>query len=102
MPAPYPFASVEVTGTAATASTATLAAAAGVRRGVQAVTISCSGAASTAITLSIVDGATTIWETDLTLAVEVPQSPLQAPVLGTAGNAVTITASAGASGCVIK
>lgn len=102
MPAPYPFASVEVTGTAATATTATLAAAAGVRRGVQAVTVSCSGAASGPITLSIVDGATTIWETDLTLALEVPQSPLQAPVVGAAGNAVAVTASAGAASCVVK
>lgn len=102
MPAPYPFASVEVTGTAATATTATLAAAAGVRRGVQSVTVSCSVAASPAVTLSIVDGATTIWEADLALVVGVPQSPLQAPLLGTAGNAVAVTTSAGASTSVIK
>lgn len=102
MPTPYPVSSVEVTGTAATATAATLAAAAGVRRVVDAVTVSCSGAASGPITLTIADGATTVWSTDLTLALEVPQSPLPQPLLATLGNAVTITASAGAASCVIK
>ena len=102
MPAPFPMSSTEVTGTAAAATTVTLAAAPGVRRTVAAVTVSCSGAASGPITLSITDGATVVWNTDLTLALEVPQSPLVAPVLCGAGNAVAITASAGAASCVVK
>ncbi len=99
---PYPVSSTYVLGTAATATTATVAAAAGVRRVIDAVTVSCSGAASGPITLIVQDGATTVWGTDLTLALEVPQSPLPLPVLASTGNGVTVTASAGAASCVIK
>ena len=102
MAAPYPVSSVAVVGTAATATVATLAAAAGVRRAVQGVTLSCSGAASGPITLTIADGATTVFTTDLSLAIGVPQSPVANAILAGLGNAVTVTASAGAASCVVK
>lgn len=100
MPTAYSYATI--TGTAATITTVTLAAAPGVRRVVQSVEVSCVGAASGAITLSITDGATVEYLADLTLAVEVPQQPLAAPFEGGVGNALAISTSAGAASCVIK
>lgn len=105
MPAPYPTTSVTATGAAAAATTVTLAAAAGVRHAVQSITVSCSGAAvtnSAPITLTVSDGATAIFVIDLILSVGVPVYPLPSPLMGTAGNAMTITTSAGPASSVVK
>lgn len=97
-----PFSSVYAISAANTAVTTTLAAAPGARRVIQSVTVSASGAASPGpITLAIVDGATTIYQTDLTLTEYVPQT-ITPGVGGSLGNAVAITASAGATGTLVK
>ena len=96
--APHP--NGTATAAANTAVTVNVTAVAGVRRIIGAVIASGSVAAGV-FTLTIQDGATTVFVADLNLAAGVPWS-LPAPVECTAGNAVTVTLSAGGSTVVGK
>ncbi|MFE2998682.1 hypothetical protein ACFXG4_27225 [Nocardia sp. NPDC059246] len=67
------------------------------------IVLSASGAASGVITVTIADGATTILQLDLQLAIATPVTiPLPADIAITLGNAATVTVSAGATSCVVK
>lgn len=91
------------TAAAAAAVSIILPASVGVQNILQFVAVSASGAASGPITLTVQDGATNILVLDLSLAVGATQvlSP-QAAIGGTAGNTMTVTASAPAAGSVLK
>lgn len=99
-----PFSNVTATAAAATAVTATLPAAAGETRVIQSVIVSCSGAATGAITLTINDSGSPVFVADLSLAIGVPYV-LSLPAGGLAiglGDASTVVTSAGASSSVVK
>jgi len=99
-----PFNCVTATAASATAVTATVSAVATVRQVCYWIGVSVSGAATgTGVTLSLIDGSTTILDLDLAVAVGVPYV-LSIPngITGTPGNAMSVTLSAGATGCVGK
>lgn len=99
-----PFSGQSVTGAAAAAATLTFVAVAGQANVLEYVTLSYSGAASGAVTLSVADGATTVLNLDLSLALSTPYV-LTLPgggLSGTPGNAMTVTVSAGAASSVAK
>lgn len=94
---------VNATAAAATAVTATLAAEASTARIVKAVVVSVSGAASGDITLTVKDGTNTVYEQDLTLTDGASYTQTFGDgLVGTEGNAVAVTVSAGAASCVTK
>lgn len=99
-----PFSSVTATAAAATAVTATLAASSGQGHLVQSVVVSCSGAASGPITLTVNDAGTAVMVVDLSLAIGVPYV-LTLPSGGLAiavSDASTIVTSAGAASSIVK
>ncbi len=67
------------------------------------ITVSASGAASGPVTVTITDGSTAVFITDVSLAIGTPLAvPLPGSVAITPGNTAAVTVSAGASSCVIK
>lgn len=100
-----------VTGTSAAASalTVTIAApttpAAGVAKQIviPGIAVSCVGAASGAITLTVNDSSTPVFVVDLSLTAGTPLLvPLPGPIAITLGHGATIVTTAGAASCVIK
>lgn len=99
-----PYTNVIATAAAATAVTVSLPAAPGAQRVIQAVIVSCSGAASGPITLTVNDASTPVLVTDLSLTIGVPyvlNLPAGGLAIGT-GDASTIVASAGAASSILK
>ena len=93
-----------VTGTAAAAVSNVWPALTGSARELELISVSYSGAASGPVTLTVTDGATTVFAVDLNLAVGVPYTlvPALHGLRGTVGNAMTITVSAGAASSICK
>ncbi len=92
------------TGTANAVNTITLAAVPNQAYHVTAFNVTLSGAASgAAITVTISDGSTVIWEeiipSGTAIGVGVGKV-FTSPLAGTVGNALTLAASAGGTGCV--
>jgi hypothetical protein len=96
--APYlpPLTFVSETAAADTAVTVTLAAEAGVRRAIGAIVVSATGGTTPNPTITIADGETTVFEATILPSTTQPTwtFPFDAALIGSEGNAVTVTLSA--------
>lgn len=100
-----PSKSVTATSAAASAVTLTIPAPGNTEQNtvITGITLSCSGAGSTGITVTVKDASTTVAVLDHSLTALTPVAlPLAAPITIGNGNASSVVVSAGASTCVVR